>query len=344
MDSSSTIRGTSVRKAFGLLLLSLSAFAPSLHAITIANSSYTAAVTYGNAVDGVNLSGVVEIVSNINGANYGCTGSLLTDGFSILTAGHCLTTGTTSAAASNVTVYFQGPNGMVAEAVSKINIDAAYSPGNSQNGSDLAVLTLTNMAPAFAEEYSLYSGNGALDTPLVMAGYGVSGTGTAGANGTFGTLQAGENEYMGNGYDFFHYSNQLLTGEFYDASRPSTNALSCSAGYVYSCSNATPYAGLDEVDISSGDSGGPTFYDGEIIGVHDLNLCVSYTNTSCAEPPAEGSTDTSYFGDLFADTSVAANLAFIGAAETGVPEPGSVALIAGGAFVWLGVRLRLGRG
>ncbi len=31
----------------------------------------------------------------------------------------------------------------------------------------------------------------------------------------------------------------------------------------------------NEVDIAHGDSGGPSFYDGEIMGVHDLIVCFS---------------------------------------------------------------------
>lgn len=323
-----------------------------LGAIVTASSSYDADITYGDVVDGINFGGVVEITSVIDGTTYGCSGSLLTDGYSILTAGHCVLNSSGSAAPSSVTVYFMGPSGMVSESVSRVDVDPSYSVGNSQEGSDLAVLTLSQQAPPFAVEYSLFSGDTPIDTPVVMAGYGLSGTGLTGADGSFGTLQAGENEYMGTGKEFFcdphqpscDYSSQLLVGEFYESGVPSTNALGCDPSYYYVCSTATPYTGFDEVDISPGDSGGPTFYDGEIVGVHDLGICViAVANGPCIEPPSINSANNSYFGEMFADTSVADNLAFIEGAE--VPEPGTGALLIGilCLFAGMGARARVSR-
>jgi hypothetical protein len=321
------------------VLFGLTACWSPLSAVVTANSSYDAGVAYNTPVDGVNLDGVVEIQSVIGGTTYGCSGSLLGNGLSILTAGHCVDTPTGLATASNVTVSFLGSGGvMIPVSVSNVAVAPAYSVGNSQNGSDLAVLTLSLQAPSSAVEYSLYTGNpaAALNVPLLIAGYGVSGTsGTTGANGTFGTLQVGENEYEGNGQQFFHYSSQLLVGEFYESGDSSTNALGCTpTAYFYACSNATPYTGEDEVDISEGDSGGPTFYDGEIIGVHDLGICQTVVaNGPCTDPPSVNSSNNSYFGEMFADTSVAANLTFIEDAE--VPEPGTMGML-GFGFTVLG--------
>jgi len=313
---------------FGLL-----AYASPACAIVIANPSYNATVSYGEVADGINFSGVTEITSVIGGNTYGCSGSLLSNGLSILTAGHCVTTSGGSALPSGITVYFQGPSGMVAETVSSVQIDPGYSVGNSQNGSDLAVLTLSQQAPAFAVGYSLYTGSTVLNTPVVIAGYGLSGTGANGANGSFGTLQEGENEYEGNGSQFFGYSSQLLVGELYEKGVPSTNALGCALRYFDACSLAAPYDALDEVDIASGDSGGPTFYDGQIIGVHDLGICATATgSTSCSVGPSISAADNSYFGELFADTSVAANLGFIETAE--VPEPGTIGMLGLGFAVF----------
>jgi hypothetical protein len=314
----------------GILLGLLASWSP-VNAIVIANSSYNADVSYGDIVDGINFGGVVEINSVIGGNTYGCSGSLLTDGYSILTAGHCVTQGGAQATPSSITVSFLAPGGgMQVVTVSNVQIDPAYTPGSSQLGSDLAVLTLSQQAPSYAVEYQLFSGSPVLDTPLVIAGYGLSGTGTTGADGPFGALQVGENEYEGNGSEFFGYSSQLLVGEFYESGDPSTNALGCHPKYFNGCTTATPYTGEDEVDISPGDSGGPTFYDDdgveEIIGVHDLGICASNeANGPCLDPPSINSANNSYFGEAFADTSVADNLTFIEDAE--VPEPGTLGML-----------------
>jgi hypothetical protein len=280
-----------------------------LRAIVVAGDNPgSAVVSYNEVFGGVNLNGVVEITDNEGG----CSGSLLADGTSILTAGHCVTTAYGAPIYSNIAVSFMGPDGTVVESVSSVQVDPGYT-GNSTLGSDLAVLTLSQPAPSFAVGYALFTGSQIPSIPVVIAGYGVGGTGTTGANLSFGTLRVGENEYEGNGLEFFGWSSQLLVGQFYDPSHTATNVLGV----------AHPYYSTNEVDISFGDSGGPSFYDGEIIGVHDLVICEG--SSSCDDPPAEGTANDSYFGQMFADTSVADNLTFIEDAEA--PEPASCSLV-----------------
>ena len=275
------------------------------------NSSSVVA-TYNNEVfDGINLSGVVTISSSIGA----CSGSLLADGSSILTAGHCVASAYGGSIATGITVSFMGDHGFVQETVSNVQVDPGYN-GDSDLGNDLAVLTLSQPAPSFAVGYSLFTSSLIPPIPVVLAGYGYGGTGTTGANNStypFGALRVGTNEYEGNGHEFFNWSSNLLVGQFYDFNTPSTNALGV----------AHPYSSSDEVDTSFGDSGGPTFYAGKIIGVHDLGICMG--DSVCNVPPSEGSADNSYFGEMWADTSVAGNLRFIQNAE--VPEPGSCSLV-----------------
>ena len=286
-----------------------------LRAIVVAGSdpnSSSVVVTYNNNVfDGINLSGVVTITGSMGT----CSGSLLADGSSILTAGHCVASAYGSPIATGITVSFMGDHGFVQETVSKVQVDSGYD-GTSEHGYDLAVLTLSQPAPSFAVGYSLFTSSLIPSTPVVLAGYGYGGTGKTGADGgtyPFGTLRVGTNEYEGTGQDFFTWSSQLLVGQFYDSNTSSTNAFGV----------AHPYSSSDEVDTSFGDSGGPTFYAGKIIGVHDLGICQG--TSVCDVPPSEGSADNSYFGEMWADTSVAGNLRFIENAE--VPEPGSCSLV-----------------
>ena len=56
------------------------------------------------------MGGVVSIQSAGVG---GCTGSLLADGVSILTAGHCVGDGYGGFVSPDITVSFQGPDGIV---------------------------------------------------------------------------------------------------------------------------------------------------------------------------------------------------------------------------------------
>src|SRR5208283_6194790 len=95
-----------------------------------------------------------------------------------------------------------------------------------------------------------------------------------------------------------------------------------------------PYSSTDEVDIAPGDSGGPTFYDGEIIGVHDIGICQG--TSSCNTPPSVGATLDSFFGEMYGDTSVAANATWIDQQE--VPEPVTSGLLGLGLAVLAALR------
>ena len=282
-------------------------------------NSYTGAVSGSSpSYDGVDLSGVVEVLLN-NGAT-GCTGSLLADGFSVLTAGHCITNAYGDALPFSGTVTFLGPTGTssnVTDHVSAYFVDPAWT-GTGTQGGDLAVLRLSTAAPSWAAEYSLYTGSMPTGSGAdeVMAGYGLGGTGLTGGSTPLGTLRVGTNDYVESGKAFdATWSAGLYVGEFYDPGLTSTNALG-------SIVDPNPYSAGDEVDIASGDSGGPSFYNGEIVGVHDLGICLG--SGSCNVPPSVGSANNSYFGEMYGDTSASANATWID--EQLVPEPASFVL------------------
>jgi len=292
----------------------------SAHAIVVTGPiANSADVTYGTPVGNVNLSGVVAVQSSIGG----CSGTLLSDGLSILTAGHCVTPAYGTAPVTDATVYFTGPSGLVSRAVSSVTVNPGWS-GDASQGGDLAVLLLSTPAPAFASGYDLYTGDPAFNSPLILAGYGLNGTGDTGASvpNSYGKLRAGENEYAGTGASIFNWSASLLIGQFYDSSNSDTNALGL----------LNPFAAVDEVDIAHGDSGGPSFYNGQIIGVHDVIICKDDSDHSaCATPPSVSASNNSYFGQLFGDTSVSAYTTWISAQEVVfTPEPATLWILAGG--------------
>ena len=105
----------------------------------------------------------------------------------------------------------------------------------------------------------------------------------------------------------------MLIGQFYDVNNPSTNGLGLTS----------PYSSSDEVTAALGDSGGPTFYNGQIIGVHDVIICLTAKDSDpCSVPPSVSTYNNSYYGELWGDVSVAGNATFI----EGVPEPCSAVL------------------
>src|SRR5271157_1428891 len=199
----------------------LGLFSCPLRAIVIASgdpNSASVVVGYNQAVDGVNLSGVVELASS---SGIGCSGSLLSDDYSILTAGHCITSSYGSSVPASVTVNFLGPSGFVPYTATTYFVDPGWT-GDPSAGSDLAIIRLNQAAPLFATGYSLYTGI-ATTSPILLAGYGWGGTGTTGGDGgtyPFGTLRQGENAYEGTGATpsfGLGWSANLLVGQFYES-------------------------------------------------------------------------------------------------------------------------------
>jgi len=77
------------------------------------------------------------------------------------------------------------------------HVDPSYN-GSATSPSDVAVLTLASPAPNTVERYNLYTGD-PFDQVMSLAGYGFGGTGTTGYDPIdypFGTLRAGENQYV----------------------------------------------------------------------------------------------------------------------------------------------------
>lgn len=283
---------------------------------------------------GMSLSGVVLVGSN----HGGCSGALLSDGYSILTAGHCVTSAFGQADYTGLQVIFLSPsnNGPGSGGFDTIFAAQAFvNPGwngDPTQGFDLAVIQLPNPAPSYATRYSLYTGL-PTTSPLLIAGFGYGGTGTTGGDPTNypqnGALRAGNNTYVADG-SVAGWSPSLLIGQFYDANTPSTNGFGI----------ANPYSSSTEVDIAPGDSGGPSFYNGQIIGVHDLLTCFSDPNNvnDCGTPPSINGNVGSYYGELFGDTSTAANAAWITAQE--VPEPATLGLLFAGVAMFGAMRVR----
>ena len=287
----------------------------------VLNRGYTTAggVLVPPMFGGIDLSGVVQV----SVGNRLCTGSLLPDGLSVLTAGHCVTASYGSDLWGAGNVNFLGPDGFVTTSVLSISVNPGWD-GTGGHGGDLAVLRLDTYAPQFAARYSLYSGAPDFSSVNVLAGYGYGGTGETGYDGgawPYGTLRAGTNKYVITGTPIGD-SSRVLLGQVYNPNDSTTNVLQA----------FSPYFASDAATVAPGDSGGPTFRAGQLVGVHDTIGCFSAPNgTSCQN----GSPDpNSSWGQFFEDTSVSANYAWIN--QQVVPEPSTIGLFLAGAAL-LGV-------
>jgi len=183
-------------------------------------------------------------------------------------------------------------------------IDPGYQD-NLANGADLAIVNLASAAPSYATVYQLYSGAIPYGSTIAVVGFGDTGTGDLGYSGGDGTRLMGENSYVTNAAAWYGspVSPNLLLADFENGT---------AADNTLSATGPDSLGLADEVDISFGDSGGPSFYDGQLIGVHDFLDCAPSTVT-CP--------DNSTYGEIFGDTSVAGDAAWIDSVLA--PEPSS---------------------
>ncbi len=244
-------------------------------------------------------SGVVTlIITNGTGPASVCTGALLANRVSILTAGHCVSQG----AGTSVTAYFPAagasPDSIVAldptsaaVAISKIRVDPLYT-GQTVDENDLAVLTLATPAPASATGYGLYTGD-PLGQDYTIAGYGQTSSvgGSVGANLAPGLLRQGTNTFDftfgdplfqgyfepgGPGAPGTAADGRVLLSDFDDGTAADDTSCTLAAAFGGGgprfCDLGT---GASEVGTAYGDSGAPEFIDGEIAAVSSFGLSLA---------------------------------------------------------------------
>jgi len=307
-------------------------------------------------------SGVVALIMDYGAdGSFICSGSLLADRRSILTAAHCVANGATLTKPLSTTAYFYGgPNDRFFDDVSgldpvtvvnvgQIFVNPGYT-GQVVDQNDIAVLRLSTPAPAFAMSYMFHTGS-----TLVGEDYNVAGYGARGPNGNIGaTFGPGRRRQGDNRYDYefgdaafngFFTDRDAVTGlAFWDDSGfPAAdysrsilsdfdnglvlNDFSCNLGNLFGGSAAQFCdlgRGFTEVSTAGGDSGGPQFWiDGS------GNMMVSSVTSFGFGSTDLGDVDdipNSTFGEGngFVPTSI--HVDFITASM--VPEPGTYGMMA----------------
>jgi hypothetical protein len=156
------------------------------------------------ALNGAGYSGSVGMLMTYSsGARFVCSGTLLTSG-KILTAAHCVSDGFRKGGpggiadglvrtqvlfqndASNLAdarIYDFGP-GVTAIDVASYNIHFAYT-GEVIDQNDIAVLTLAEAAPIWAQKYDIYTGGDLTGDQFNVNGFGTRSN-VGGAEGTTG--------------------------------------------------------------------------------------------------------------------------------------------------------------
>ncbi len=248
--------------------------------------------------------GVVGLLMSYAGGGFICTGTLLPDRQSILTAAHCVSDGFGTAGPLSTTVFFQPAAGLTPTAsiynnpaatsrtVTNYFVNSGYT-GQVIDQNDIAVLRMNTVAPDWAVSHGLYLGGDLTGAHFNVAGYGRLGTG-AGTNTTTGRLRNGDNRYD------FRFGDAAFGPGYWDGAFDNPNLPSAQIAFSYvsdfdnglstndaSCRLAadadftiTPGSsqfcntgvGVREVGVAGGDSGGPNFINGRISGVNSYGL------------------------------------------------------------------------
>ncbi|MCL2625024.1 MAG: trypsin-like serine protease, partial [Planctomycetaceae bacterium] len=241
--------------------------------------------------------GVVYIYTlNSDGNMYVGSGSLLTSGMHILTAAHVVfDVAGSPLPPENILIQFETENGFELYGVSQNYVHPTYT-GNFPVEVDLAVLTLERLAPEKAERYDIYRGSNELTSVTTLVGYGSSGTGWTGNIIPPGTRRVGWNRFEAYGSILDPTFNPNTLVFDFDSGSPQHDAL----GYYFGIHNLG-LGSAYESGIAGGDSGGPSFLNGKIAGVHSYGGPGFPNSPVDAVPGNNGS-----FGEFSVDVRVSA--------------------------------------
>lgn len=300
-------------------------------------------------------SGVVSLIMDYGaGGSFICSGTLLPDRRSVLTAAHCVSDGAGTEGPAKVTAWFYGgsdPDTIVPNNPQNVSIESIGQSVHSQytgqvlDQNDIAIVRLGQDAPVWASSYEIDFNPFANGDQFNVAGYGRRSDvgGNLGANLGTGRLRQGDNNYdfrFGDS-DFggFFTSNFFGTADVTHSwvsdfdNGLAANDASCALAGAFGLGGAkycNVGLGFGEVNVSGGDSGGPQFRNGKILSVTSYGLSFG-TSFGDIRSGLNGS-----FGEFSGYVPLYIHSDFIAAA---VPEPATWAMMIGG-FGFIGAALR----
>ncbi len=230
------------------------------HALVTSDGEGTHVVEPGVPAFGVNLDGVVFVGFEAFPGLGGGTGALISDTH-VLTAGHVVASGPFL-----LSVRFDLADGPVWIPVKGYAVHPDYEVGKLD--ADLAIIELQSPAPAEVPRYELHAQPNEVGKAFVISGYGRTGIGATGDTINDGLKRAGLNRYEATGaqitaafgdtegYDPAAIPDDNLYFDF-DSGLPANDL-----GSVLTGTEDLGF-GDDEVMVAPGDSGGPSFIEGD---------------------------------------------------------------------------------
>ena len=258
--------------------------------------------------------GVAQLILTRDDGTFGCSGTLANDRQHIITAAHCVADDNGNFILNSGSATFEGNSESVT-----IPLDVANSEshpdydGDYIKGNDIAILKLSTIAPVQIPGINHATSGNAVGDIVTKSGYGLSGyfdSGTDSSTYPFGTERTGQNKYdtfadtmyvalgLTSGVDF-------IPGAIYQFDSDDGNSSHDAFGFFFGISDLG--LGNNEVMSASGDSGGPTILNGELVGVTSYGITLQYTNkqtSDCTKQRGGPSLDSSC-GEFAGDTRVA---------------------------------------
>ncbi len=263
--------------------------------------------------------GVADLGISREAGNFRCTGALLSGGFHVLTAAHCLTDESGNFDTLSVNSNWALSSGSYSISSENIYIHPDWD-GNFGLGNDLAIIQLSEKANSSVQRYDLYTNNDEVGKVADKVGYGRSGRGDEGFILNSGTKRAGVNRYdtthdlMNTALRRNFLSGAVLQYDF-------DNGLSANDGFGFFFGLSDLGEGENEVMSAPGDSGGPSFIDGKLAGISSY---ISRLGLSDGRSSDINAGLDSSFGEFAGDTRVSFYQDWITqtvAESTPVPEP-----------------------
>ena len=314
-----------------------------LPAVVTSDGNGTHITTPGVSAFGVNHDGVGDLLIETTGDasfDYRGTASLLTLGGRrwAIAAAHLVTDGAGNKIANHLQLEFETASGSMFSTVnspSEMYVHPSWN-GSATNGFDLALLRLDAVADPTVPDYLLNRTANELDVDVVHVGYGNKGYGSTGADtGTSGTKRAGLKEWDSQGLGSLGVggitnNSTMLTDDF-DSGSSANDAFNFFFGFSADLGFVN-----DEVGVSPGDSGGPSFIEDsgiwKIAGIHSHGLRLAFTSDGSSSD-VDGTLNFSW-GEFGVDARVL-DPDVISWIDQIIPEPVTLVLLLAGSLASL---------
>ena len=279
---------------------------------TTASTPDTSGSTTFNLQHRPQFGGAYSGVAKLSFGGTGCSGALMSDGLHVLTAAHCVAPNGVFSFSSGTAQFAITPGANVytgtlnSVGIASVLVHPGWTGNFITGGNDLAIVTLAAVAPAGASRYSLYTGTGDVGGVAIKSGWGLTGTGLTGSNGPI-EWRVGQNLWDTT-LNFIESggSNKVLVYDYDDGT------LARDLMFRFGFTNLG--LGSQEIMAAPGDSGGPSFINGQIAGI------ASFRYTYGTGFGDVNSVADSTFGEMGGDTRVASFNSWI---MSSIPEPAS---------------------